>query len=289
MPTARIRIDRRAVELGLVRSREEIHELIDAGHVLVNGAVVEKASRLVGRGDAIVVTQRRRFVGRGGLKLEGVLSDLSLSVQGRHCLDLGSSTGGFIECLVSQGAASVVGVDVGRGQIHETVLALSGVTVFEGTDLRVFAQQWDGSYNFDLITGDLSFISLCHVAQEIGRLARSSDVNVLLLVKPQFEVGHREVSRGMGVVSDPDLWRQALSSVISAYRAVGLAPCAVRPSRLRGAQGNQEFFVLFRRRSGGGYQCSESVEPLVEQALCDVLSASGGDQEASALSPGDLV
>lgn len=266
--SSRIRLDQRVVRLGLVPSRVEAQELISTGLILVNGAVAEKPSRLVLPGDAIEVVARRKYVGRGGLKLEGAIAQLQLDVTGMRCLDVGSSTGGFIDCLLSLGAAGVRGIDVGRSQIHESVLRDSRVKVWEGTDVREAfgVVNSDSPEGFDLITCDVSFISLRGIASSLARLAQIGTSRLLALVKPQFEVGQRDVSRGEGVIVDPSLWRSALVGAAESLSEQGFVISEIIPSALKGAKGNQEFF-LCARWAGGTRENGKNLAVLVQGAI----------------------
>ena len=232
---------------GLVDSRAAAADLINAGHVLAGGAVADKASRLVGPGEPVeVVGAGRRFVSRGGDKLEAALVGFGVDPTGLRALDAGASTGGFTDCLLQHGAASVVAVDVGRGQIHERLRADSRVVVRERTDLRAFSVAEGGGDLFDVVVADLSFISLRTVAEPLLALARPG-ADVVVLVKPQFEAGRREASRGRGVIRDPEVWRQTLLGAIGALESAGSTMMGIMASPLRGTDGNVEFLVHLRR------------------------------------------
>jgi 23S rRNA (cytidine1920-2'-O)/16S rRNA (cytidine1409-2'-O)-methyltransferase len=221
--------------------------MIAAGSVLVGGAVADKASRLVAPGEPIEVAgPRARFVGRGGEKLEAALERFGLAVHGIRALDAGASTGGFTDCLLQRGAASVVAVDVGHGQLHERLRADPRVTVLERTHIRdVFPDRF-GQEGFELVVADLSFISLKQVSGALtGLTLRGGDL--VVLVKPQFEAGRQEAARGRGVVRDPAVWARVLGEVVTAYAEAGAAMMGVMPSPIRGADGNVEFLVWFRR------------------------------------------
>jgi 23S rRNA (cytidine1920-2'-O)/16S rRNA (cytidine1409-2'-O)-methyltransferase len=235
----------------LVDSRTAAADLISAGHVLVGGVVADKPSRLVGPGEPVKVTgPARRFVSRGGEKLEAALSGFGVDPTGLRALDAGASTGGFTDCLLQHGAASVVAVDVGRGQIHERIRADPRVEVRERTDVRSFSVEDAAGELFDLVVADLSFISLRTVAEPLLALARPG-AEVVVLVKPQFEAGRREVSRGRGVIRDPDIWRQTLLSTITALESAGSTMMGIMASPLRGTDGNVEFLVHLRRQGAG--------------------------------------
>jgi 23S rRNA (cytidine1920-2'-O)/16S rRNA (cytidine1409-2'-O)-methyltransferase len=211
--------------------------------VLVSGTVAARASRLVGAGEPITVTAPPpRFVGRGGEKLDAALDHFAVTVAGARALDAGASTGGFTDCLLQRGAAHVVAVDVGRGQLHERLRADDRVTSRERTNIRTADLDDLGGVPFDVVVADLSFISLRTVAAPLTRWTRPGG-DLIVLVKPQFEAGRREVSRGRGVIREPQLWDTAIREVITALEAAGAAMIGVMVSPLRGADGNVEFLA----------------------------------------------
>jgi 23S rRNA (cytidine1920-2'-O)/16S rRNA (cytidine1409-2'-O)-methyltransferase len=218
--------------------------LIESGQILVGGSVADKASRLVAPAEAVVLAgPGPRFVGRGGEKLAAALERFGVAPSGRVALDAGASTGGFTDCLLQAGAARVVAVDVGRGQLHERLRADRRVEVHERTDIRRYAASPAGP--FDLIVADLSFISIRSVGTALVALA-GTPADLVILVKPQFEAGRVEVSRGRGVIRDPAIWKATLIGAISAMEAAGAASMGVMVSPLRGADGNVEFLTWFR-------------------------------------------
>jgi 23S rRNA (cytidine1920-2'-O)/16S rRNA (cytidine1409-2'-O)-methyltransferase len=238
------------VRRGLVDNRTRAADLINAGQVLVSGVMADKASRLVAPGEPLeVAAPRNRFVSRGGEKLDAALARFGIDAAGVRALDAGASTGGFTDCLLRHGAASVVSVDVGHGQIHERLQADPRVIVRERTDVRSFAHEKQGGQAFDLVVADLSFISLRTVAEPLVALARPG-AEVVVLVKPQFEAGRREASRGRGVIKDPDVWRRALQGAIGALESAGSSMMGIMASPLRGADGNVEYLVHLRRDEG---------------------------------------
>jgi 23S rRNA (cytidine1920-2'-O)/16S rRNA (cytidine1409-2'-O)-methyltransferase len=203
--------------------------------------VAEKPARLVSPREAVLLAAAAgRFVGRGGEKLEAALERLEIDVSGRLALDAGASTGGFTDCLLQRGAARVVAVDVGRAQLHWRLRADPRVICLERTDIRSASAFAGGG--FGIVVADLSFISLRAVAGTLVSMAEPGG-DLVVLVKPQFEVGRREASRAKGVIRDPELWQQALSGAQEAFRQAGGGLAAVVPSSLRGADGNVEFFL----------------------------------------------
>jgi 23S rRNA (cytidine1920-2'-O)/16S rRNA (cytidine1409-2'-O)-methyltransferase len=214
--------------------------------VLVGGAPAQKAARLVDPGEALqVIGPRARYVGRGGEKLRAALEGFDIDVRGRSALDAGSSTGGFTDCLLQAGAATVVSVDVGRAQLHERLRADPRVEVRERTDIRSLPGTGE---RYDLVVADLSFISVRSYAGSLVAVTRPG-ADIVLLVKPQFEVGRTEVSRGRGVVRDPESRQRAVDGAISAMDEAGATNMGVMVSPLRGADGNVEFLAWFRSRT----------------------------------------
>ncbi|MBV9662097.1 MAG: TlyA family RNA methyltransferase [Acidimicrobiales bacterium] len=242
----RRRLDAELVRRRLAESRTHAARLVDSGRVLVGGASATKSSRLVGSGEPVTVTgPPPRYVSRGGEKLEAALNGFSIDVAGQVALDAGASTGGFTDCLLQAGAAHVVAVDVGRGQLHEKLRADPRVDVRERTDIRSFAPPELARDGFPVVVADLSFISVRSVAQPLMRLAAPA-ADVVVLVKPQFEAGRVEASRGRGVIRDASVWQRVLLSAIAALEEAGAANMGVMVSPLRGTDGNVEFLTWFR-------------------------------------------
>jgi 23S rRNA (cytidine1920-2'-O)/16S rRNA (cytidine1409-2'-O)-methyltransferase len=218
---------------------------IDAGRVTVAGAPADKAARLVGPDEPIhVLGPPPRFVGRGGEKLDAALIRFGVDATGVRAFDLGASTGGFTDCLLQRGAASVVAVDVGYGQLHERLRADPRVEVHERTNARELLPG-DLGAPADLLVADLSFISLRTVLPAVVPLGRPGAA-LVLLVKPQFEAGRQEAARGKGVISDPAIWRRVLEEVSSALLGLGAAIMGAMASPLTGADGNVEFLLHAR-------------------------------------------
>lgn len=209
----------------------------------MSGAPADKPARMVDPAEAIeFIGEARRFVGRGGEKLEAALDAFGIEVTGLRCLDVGSSTGGFTDCLLKRGAASVVAVDVGRGQLHQKIREDARVTVMERTDIRSVDPQQMGAFGF--VGVDVSFISLRTIMESLARLAGSA--HVVALVKPQFEVGRKNVGTN-GVVKDDELRLKAVADVCESAALHNLATLSTADSVLAGADGNREIFVHFRK------------------------------------------
>lgn len=253
------------VRRGMVPSREAARRLIVDRQVLVGGSFADKPARMVATDQAITLTAPTPpFVSRGGQKLAAALDEFSVDPSGMHCLDAGSSTGGFTDCLLQRGAERVVAVDVGTNQLHERLRADARVDVREQTDIRSLTRS-DIEQPFDLIVGDLSFISLRLVLPALAELVRVGG-QLLLLVKPQFEAGRQEASRGKGVITNPDVWRTAVSDVVRAAIDVGLSPQGLVPSPIRGTRGNVEFVVRLINQPSS-ISDSPDVDSLVDAAV----------------------
>ncbi|HEX5365168.1 MAG TPA: TlyA family RNA methyltransferase [Acidimicrobiales bacterium] len=241
----RRRLDLELVRRGLAPSREEARRAVEAGRVTVAGAAATKPSRLVGGDEAVVVAgDGPPFVSRGGEKLAAALDRFGLDPSGRRALDAGASTGGFTDCLLQRGAAEVVAVDVGYGQLHERLRADPRVEVHERVNVR-HVVPGDLGAPFDLVVADLSFVSLRAVLPNLLGLA-APGADLVLLVKPQFEAGRAEASRGRGVIRDPAVWERVLGEVVYALEGRGAAIMGAMASPITGAEGNVEFLVHAR-------------------------------------------
>ncbi len=242
--TARPRLDQRLVDLGLAESRTRAQALILAGLVRVNGQPAAKAGQAVSEEAQVqVIRPEHPYVSRGGVKLAGALDHFSLEVTGLTCLDAGASTGGFTDCLLQRGALHVTAVDVGYGQLAHKLRVDPRVTVMERANMRGLAPDIAPG-PFDLVTADLSFISLTLVLPALAaRLAPSGFL--LPLVKPQFEAGREHVGPG-GVVRDETARQAAVDKVAACLASLGLTVLAWVQSSLPGPAGNLEYFILAR-------------------------------------------
>jgi 23S rRNA (cytidine1920-2'-O)/16S rRNA (cytidine1409-2'-O)-methyltransferase len=268
----RLRLDAELVRRGLARSREHASELIGAKRVKVAGALATKPATGVTTDVALVVLEdpdHPDYVSRGGHKLAGALASfepLGLAVRGRRCLDAGASTGGFTDVLLRHGAAEVVAVDVGYGQLAWSIRQDPRVHVHDRTNVRELTPEQIGG-PVDLVVGDLSFISLVLVLDALLGVTRE-DGDLALMVKPQFEVGKDRVGKG-GVVRDPALRAEAVATVAAAAQERGWGAQAVTTSPLPGPSGNVEFFLWLRH--GTSVVTSEDIEREVRRT--PVLSA----------------
>ena len=243
-------------------SRDRAQAEIAAGRVLVAGVPATKPARMVAAEDAVALQgPPPRFVGRGGEKLDAALHRFGIDVAGRTALDAGASTGGFTDCLLQRGAASVHAVDVGRGQLDLRLRHDPRVTVLERTNIRHLTPEAAG--RFDLVVADLSFISLRTVAPALLGLA-APEADLVLLVKPQFEAGRAAAARERGVIRDPAVWAATLTAVLAAYADEGAAIMGLMVSPLRGAEGNVEFLTHL---VAGGRPAVADVDALVAAAV----------------------
>ncbi len=250
---------------GLVTSRTEAQEAIQAGLVTVDGAPASKAASQVHAGQAVVVAAPpRTYVSRGGSKLAHGLDRFGVDPSGRRCLDAGVSTGGFTDCLRQRGAASVVAYDVGYGQVHDKLRRDPAVEVHERTNVRDLEPQDVPPPAPDLLVADLSFIALRTVLPTLRRLV-AADAEALVLVKPQFEAARGEVGKG-GVVRDPTVWARVLTEVATAAAEVGWLRFAATASPLLGPAGNVEFLAHL---AGGPASSADEVAGAVAAAVAE--------------------
>ena len=256
----RSRLDQELVHRGLLNTRSKARAAILAGQVTVDGLTATRPAQLVDPATGITVVKGAdQYVGRAAQKLIAGLDRFGVAVTGRGTVDVGSSTGGFCDALLQRGAAKVVAVDVGRGQLAPSIRADSRVTVFEGTNIRSVDPAVLGG-PFDLVVADLSFISLRTVASQLAVLGHAES-DWVLLVKPQFEVGREGLGK-QGVVRDAARRGEAVVAVAAAYAEAGLIALAVTESPVTGGSGNREA-LLWLRRVG---------EPLGDAELYKVLA-----------------
>lgn len=241
---AKERIDVILAARGLAPSRERAQALLLAGHVRVDGALVSKAGTRVATDARIeIIGDSNPYASRGGLKLEGALDDFVVSPRGLICLDIGSSTGGFTDCLLKRGAAKVYAVDVSIDQLDWKLRQDPRVVAIERNARYLLTAEIPEKPS--LIVLDVSFISVAKVLPAIVPVA-TSGADLLILIKPQFELEKRDVGKG-GIVRDSALHQKAMDRVVDAAKAAGLETHGVKPSHLPGAGGNQEFFLHARR------------------------------------------
>lgn len=231
-------------------SRTEAQEAVAAGLVTVDGAPARKAASQVHAGQGIAVAAPpRRFVSRGGEKLDHALDRFAVGVTGRHAIDAGMSTGGFTDCLLQRGAAHVVGYDVGYGQVHERLRTHDRVTVCERTNIRDVTPADVPAPPRDLVVCDVSFIALRVVLPVLRSLVTDAG-EAVVLVKPQFEADRDDVGRG-GVVRDPAVWRRVLVEVLEEATRLGWGRIDATASPLLGPAGNVEFLAHLAPQAAG--------------------------------------
>jgi 23S rRNA (cytidine1920-2'-O)/16S rRNA (cytidine1409-2'-O)-methyltransferase len=238
------RLDLLLVERGLAASRERARALILAHQVAVDGQVVSKAGTPVAADASITLVEPDHpYVGRGGVKLAHALDAFGIAVEGRRALDIGASTGGFTDVLLQRGAITVVALDVGRGQLDWRLRNDPRVIVREGINARALTRDDVPSsvLPVSLVTIDVSFISLKHIFPVLPSLI-AADADVVPLVKPQFEAGREQVGRH-GIVDDPAIHHEVIERVTGYAREAGFRRVGLTPSAIRGATGNQEFFL----------------------------------------------
>jgi 23S rRNA (cytidine1920-2'-O)/16S rRNA (cytidine1409-2'-O)-methyltransferase len=254
-------LDAELVRRGLASSRTAARAAVDAGLVRVNGAIAMKVATMVADDTALAVTDDARpFASRGGRKLEAAFDRFSMDPAGRRCLDAGASTGGFTDVLLHRGAARVVAVDVGYGQLAWSLRTDPRVTVLERTNVRDLSPE-ALPFLADLVVADLSFISLRLVLPALVRLA-IPDAPFVVLLKPQFEAARAQVGPG-GVVRDPAIWRRVLEGVIDAGSSLGLGARALMASPLPGPAGNIEFLLQL----GPGSRAGADLDAAIDEGL----------------------
>ena len=263
----KVRLDVLLVERGLAESRAKAQALIMAGQVRVAGQTTLKPATAISPDSVLTVDSGPRFVSRGGEKLDAALEAFALDVTGLTCADVGSSTGGFTDCLLQRGAGKVYAIDVGKGILHWKLRNDRRVVVMEETNARFVESLQE---QVSLVTVDASFISLKILLPVIKKWILHSPLSplptgegeIIALIKPQFEAGKKDVSRGDGVIRDPEIHRQVLIEVLNYALQEGFALQGLIKSPLLGPKGNAEFLVWLNFGSTG-----ESVETLVQRVL----------------------
>ncbi len=240
------RLDTHLVSRGLFPSREQAQRAIMAGEIKVGTRVAAKPSELVGPDEEIGVRARPKYVGRGGLKLEGALDWFKIEVEGKVALDIGASTGGFTDCLLQRGVKQVYAVDVGHDQLAWTIRMDPRVTVFEKLNARTLSREHI-TQSIDVCVIDVSFISLTLILPNAFDLITPDGV-ILALIKPQFELERADVGRG-GLVRDSALHEKAKAKISDFVKRLGHVVEDITPSAIQGTEGNQEFFACLRKQS----------------------------------------
>jgi 23S rRNA (cytidine1920-2'-O)/16S rRNA (cytidine1409-2'-O)-methyltransferase len=262
------RLDVLLVERGLAESRSQAQRLVMAGEVRVDGQVVLKAATTVNPDADLEVVSRPRYVSRGGDKLEAALVAFDVKVSGRICADIGSSTGGFTDCLLQHGAKRVYAIDVGKGILDWKLRQDPRVVVMESTNARYLDSLPEP---VSLVTIDASFISLRTFFPVIKGWFAEGSGGVIALIKPQFEAGRGQVRRGKGVVRDPLVHKEVLLTVLRAAQEYGYFAHGLVRSPLLGPKGNAEFLAWLELGGEGFFELDEAVKAAVE--------VENGDQE----------
>lgn len=241
---------------GYVQSRQKAKQLIAEGGILIDGRLIKKASEEIDADNShdVVVNDMQKYVGRGGLKLEGALAAFGLDVTGKRALDIGASTGGFTDCLLAHGAEQVVAVDAGVGQLAEKLAKDPRVVSKEHCNARDLSVSDIGAV-VDVIVMDVSFISATYIIPRFYDLLGERG-DAICLIKPQFEVGRMMLGKG-GIVKDPSAHRFAIERVLSSGREYGLNAVGLIASPIKGGDGNREFLVHFKKGDGE----KDSVDP----------------------------
>ena len=274
---AKIRLDLLLVERGLAESRAKAQAMIMAGQVRVADQVTLKPATAISADSVLTVDSGPRFVSRGGEKLDAALEAFGINVNGLVCADVGASTGGFTDCLLQRGALKVYAMDVGKGILHWKLRNDPRVVVMEQTNAR-FVESLPEQIAF--ATVDASFISLKILLPVVKKWfspsplaplpvpfgdASQGEGNIVALIKPQFEAGKKDVSRGDGVIRDPEIHKQVLLDVLGFAQREGFLIRALIKSPLLGPKGNIEFLVWLNQASAG--RGDEDINPIVEQVL----------------------
>ena len=241
----KLRLDQVLVAKGLFPSREQAQRAVMAGEVKVGTRIAAKPSQLLEPDVAIAVKPARKYVGRGALKLDSALNYFKIDIHGKVALDIGASTGGFTDCLLQRGAAKVYAVDVGHGQLDWKLRTDPRVIVLEKLNARFLSREHIPE-PVDLCMIDVSFISLTLILPKAFDLITPNGVT-LALIKPQFELERGDVGRG-GIVRDPELHQKAQDKIVEFVTRLGHIVSGIVPSAIKGADGNQEFFVCVRKR-----------------------------------------
>lgn len=255
------RLDKKLIQLGLAPTREKAQALIMAGLVFVDGKLADKPGLLVKEGQKVEVKERMKYVSRGGYKLENALKHFGMDVRGYTALDVGSSTGGFTDCLLQAGASKVYAVDVGKSQMDIKLRSDPRVVLYEETDAREITQKHVPD-KVDLITVDVSFISVTKVVDNIVKFLKEEGM-LLVLVKPQFELTPDKVRKG--VVRRDEYKEEAVLKVSQHLMNLGFNICGIVKAKPKGTKGNEEFFILSGRYVAEIKNLKEAVKEAVKQ------------------------
>ena len=258
------RLDVLLVSQGLAASREKAKAIIMSGNVLVNGQREDKAGTMIDvKAEITVKGGQLKYVSRGGLKLEKAMSHFDLTLEGRVCMDVGASTGGFTDCMLQNGAVKVYSVDVGHGQLDWKLRNDPRVVCMEKTNIRyVTPEQIEEPAAF--VSIDVSFISLTKVLPPVRELM-TEDGEIVCLIKPQFEAGREKVGK-KGVVRDPAVHREVIARVLEFSRGLGFMVKNLEFSPIKGPEGNIEYLVYLEKGSNGSQEEQADIDAVVSQA-----------------------
>ncbi|RJQ48011.1 MAG: TlyA family RNA methyltransferase [Nitrospiraceae bacterium] len=241
----KIRLDKLLHDKGLAESREKAKALILAGEVLVNGLVIDKAGALVNQDDTVTVENKLPYVSRGGLKLEHAIREFRIDLKDKVAMDVGASTGGFTDCLLQHGAKKVYAIDVGYGQFSYALRKDDRIELFEKTNIRYFDRELVPD-DINIAVIDVSFISLSKVIPKVLEFLAPHG-EMAALIKPQFEVGRKDVGKG-GVVRDEQKRLQAVERIKMESERMGLEVKGLIPSPVKGPKGNVEYLIYLRKK-----------------------------------------
>lgn len=261
---AKIRLDIYLVEKGLIESRNLAQRMIMAGEIRVNGAIIDKPSCIICDDDHVEIIQLPRYVSRGGEKLEKALHSFQLTdLTGRICADVGSSTGGFTDCLLQHGANKVYAIDVGKGLLHWKLRNNARVILMENVNARYISSLPE---MINLVTIDASFISLKTLLPVVKNWQDSSG-NIIALIKPQFEAGRELSAKGRGVIRDPVIHKEILGEIIGFALKNGFEPLNLVASPIFGPKGNREFLIYLHNSLQNEMKADQIIEKLIFQNL----------------------
>ena len=239
-----MRLDQYIMELGLVESRNRAQELIKEGSVLLNEEICNKPAKEIKKGARVSIVEKRQWVSRGGKKLFDALKSFEIKVEGKTALDVGSSTGGFTQVLLQEGATKIVAVDVGTNQLHASLRNVPRISILENTDIRDVSSKLIEL--FDLVVVDVAFISIEKIIKDIEITAKKGG-DIILLYKPQFEAGKRNISKNGLVKKETDI-QKMLSDFLNILDDSSLDFVQSKDAYIKGKKGNQEIFVHLKRR-----------------------------------------
>ena len=239
-----MRLDQYIMELGLVESRNRAQELIKEGSVLLNEEICNKPAKEIKKGARVSIVKKRQWVSRGGKKLFDALKSFEIKVEGKTALDVGSSTGGFTQVLLQEGATKIIAVDVGTNQLHASLRNVPRISILENTDIRDVSSKLVDL--FDLVVVDVAFISVEKIIKDI-EITTKKGGNIVLLYKPQFEAGKKNISKNGLVKKETDI-QKMLNNFVDTLDNSSLGFVQSKDAYIKGKKGNQEIFIHLKRR-----------------------------------------